>query len=155
MARVQVDIPLRWGDQDEYGHINNVSIARYLEEARVRVFSLGAARTPTGMERLFAGIGEEPHKMLLASQHIEFVGVLHFGATPALIELWVGRLGGSNIEVHCEVIAGDSADRRVVARSISHVVLVDGLTLRPKRMSEAERATLTPWQDEPLRLRRG
>lgn len=30
-ARYAVDIPLRWGDMDAFGHINNVAYVRLLE----------------------------------------------------------------------------------------------------------------------------
>ncbi len=155
MARVHVDIQLRWGDQDEYGHVNNVSFARYLEEARVRVFSLGTGRERTGLEVLFEGSGPRAHKMLAASQRIEFVGVLHYGEDPAVVELWIGKAGGSSLEIHCEIVDGASRERRVVARAITTVVLVDGETLRPKRLSDEERAAIEPWTDEPVAMRRG
>ena len=28
-------VPMRWGDMDPYGHVNNVEVVRLLEEARV------------------------------------------------------------------------------------------------------------------------
>lgn len=37
-ALFSCEIPTRWGDQDIYRHINNVSYFRYFEEARVRWF---------------------------------------------------------------------------------------------------------------------
>lgn len=37
-ARFTCEIPTRWGDQDIYRHINNVSYFRYFEEARIRWF---------------------------------------------------------------------------------------------------------------------
>jgi len=37
-AMFSCEIPTRWGDQDIYRHINNVSYFRYFEEARVRWF---------------------------------------------------------------------------------------------------------------------
>lgn len=154
MARVHVDIQLRWGDQDEYGHVNNVSFARYLEEARVRVFSLGTGREHTGMEHLLEGTPENPHKMLVASQHIEFVSVLHYGEKPAIVELWIGKLGGSSFEVHAEIIDGGAAERTVVARSITNVVVVNGETLHPQRLSADERAAIAPWIEPPVIVKR-
>ena len=38
MARLHIPIPLRWGDLDAYGHINNVEMLRLLEEARIQAF---------------------------------------------------------------------------------------------------------------------
>jgi len=37
-ALFSCEVPTRWGDQDIYRHINNVSYFRYFEEARVRWF---------------------------------------------------------------------------------------------------------------------
>lgn len=155
MARAHVDIQLRWGDQDEYGHINNVVYARYLEEARVRVLWLGAGAQPTGLEEHFRADGNNGPKMLLASQRIEFVRVLEYSDKPIRIELWIGKLGGSSLELHYEVLDGSQSARTVVARAISSIVLVDGQTLRPLRLSEDGREAVLAWQDEPLQLRRG
>lgn len=154
MARVHVELQLRWGDQDAYGHVNNVAYARYLEEARVRVFWRGNARQNTGMEGHFRGDTPDGLKMLVASQQIEFLGVLEYGDTPIEVELWIGKLGGSSLELHTEIVDLATAERRVVARAITTVVIVDGVALQPMRLTPAARAAVEPWTDEPLRLRR-
>ncbi|PRI11773.1 acyl-CoA thioesterase [Leucobacter massiliensis] len=154
MARTHVDIELRWGDQDAYGHVNNVAFARFLEEARVRTFWLGSGRERTGMERHFRGDDPSGPKMLVASQQIEFVSVLEYGERPITVELWVAKLGGSSLEVHYEIIDGGAAERSVVARAVSHIVIVDGTTMRPTRLSAEGRASVEWWMDEPVRLRR-
>lgn len=156
MARTYVDIELRWGDQDAYGHVNNVAYARYLEEARVRVFWRGTGREATGMEGHFRGDTPEGLKMLVANQQIEFLGVLEYGDTPIVVEMWIGKLGGSSLELHYEVVdAAADPERRVVARAVTTVVIVDGVGLRPIRIPADARAAVEPWTDEPLRLRRG
>ncbi|CAG7596456.1 acyl-CoA thioesterase [Leucobacter soli] len=164
MARVHVDIELRWGDQDAYAHINNAAYARYLEEARVRVFELGSARERTGMEHHFRVDGRSGMKTLVANQQIEFLRVLEYSARPVTVELWIGKLGGSSLEIHYEIldnsvvdgesIDGSEPDRTVVARAITTIVVVDGETLRPVRLTAEGRASIVPWQDEPLVLRR-
>lgn len=155
MARTRVDMELRWGDQDAYGHVNNVAFARFLEEARVRTFWLGSGRERTGMERHFRGDDPNGPKMLVASQQIEYTRVLEYSERPITVELWVGKLGGSSLEVHYEIVDGAAPERSVVAKAISHIVIVDGATLRPMRLSDAGRASVEPWMDEPLRMRRG
>jgi acyl-CoA thioester hydrolase len=155
MARAYVDIALRWGDQDAYGHVNNVAYARYLEEARVRVFWHGSGREATGMEGHFRGDSPEGLKMLVASQQIEFLGVLEYGDTPIVVEMWIGKLGGSSLELHYEIVDAASSERRVVARAITTVVIVDGVALRPMRLTPEARAAVEPWTDAPLKLRRG
>ncbi|MGK0716011.1 acyl-CoA thioesterase [Leucobacter sp. W1153] len=154
MARVHVDIELRWGDQDAYGHVNNVAFARYLEESRVRVFWLGSARERTGMERHFRGDDPAGPKMLVASQQIDFLRVLEYSDTPLVVELWIGKLGGSSLEVHYELVDATGGDRAVVARAVTTVVIVHGETLKPVRLSEEGRASVAPWMDTPLRLGR-
>ena len=42
--RIEVLVPMRWGDMDAYGHINNVQIVRMLEEARIAAFGPPARR---------------------------------------------------------------------------------------------------------------
>ena len=37
-AVYEVEVPLRWGDMDAYGHVNNVTMMQVLEEARVALF---------------------------------------------------------------------------------------------------------------------
>lgn len=154
MARTHVDLELRWGDQDAYGHVNNVAYARYLEEARVRTFWLGSGRERTGMERHFRGDDPDGPKMLVASQQIEFLRVLEYAEQPITVELWIGKLGGSSLEVHYEIVDGSQAERTVVARAITVVVIVDGKTLRPMRLSGEGRESVEAWMDEPLRLGR-
>ncbi|MFV0433249.1 MAG: acyl-CoA thioesterase [Leucobacter sp.] len=155
MARVHVDIELRWGDQDAYGHVNNVAFARFLEEARVRVFWLGSGREVTGMERHFRGVDPAGPKMLVANQQIEFLRVLEYSERPITVDLWIGRLGGSSLEVHYEVVDGAADERAVVARAVSHIVIVDGVTMRPMRLSDEGRASVERWMDDPVRFRRG
>lgn len=42
-------IPIRWGDQDPMGHVNNTVYFRYLEIVRLEwLFKIGAAPDPTG-----------------------------------------------------------------------------------------------------------
>ena len=153
--RTHIDIELRWGDQDAYGHVNNVAYARFLEEARVRTFWTGSGRERTGMERHFRGDDPAGPKMLVASQQIEFLSVLEYTPHPITVELWIGKLGGSSLEVHYEILDGSTVERMVVARAITTVVIVDGATMRPTRLSDEGRASVEPWRDEPLALRRG
>lgn len=158
MARVSVEIQLRWGDEDAYGHINNVAFMRYLEEARVRVFWSGTASQRTGMERFFHGDAPGGQKTLVVGHQIEYLRVLEYSEHPITVELWVGKLGGSSLDVHYEVLDGSAAaageGRVVVARAISTMVVVDGDTLRPSRLSAEARASVEPWRDEALELRK-
>lgn len=152
--RAHIDLELRWGDQDAYGHVNNVAFARFLEEARVRLFWLGTAREATGMEQHFRADDPSGPKMLVASQQIEFTAVLNYSEATVVVEAWIGRLGGSSLEVHYEIVSANERQRTVFAKAISTMVLVDGETLRPVRLSEAGRASIADWQDDALTIGR-
>lgn len=155
MARAHVDIELRWGDQDAYGHINNVVYSRLLEEARTRIFWQGSGRERTGLDEHFRDEGPGGVMLLVANQQIEFLRVLEYGPAPVTIDVWIGKLGGSSIEIHYEVVDGSAPDRTIVARAISTIVFVDGRTMRPSRMSREAREALEAWSDEPIQMRRG
>ena len=92
--------------------------------------------------------------MLVASQQIEFLGVLEYGDTPIEVELWIGKLGGSSLELHTEIVDLAAHERRVVARAITTVVIVDGEALKPIRLTPEARAAVEPWMDAPLQMRR-
>ena len=107
------------------------------------------------MERHFRGDEPSGPKMLVAGQQIEFLRVLEYSEHPLVVELWIGKLGGSSLEVHYEMVDGSASERTVVAHAITTVVIVDGETLRPTRLSAEGRESVLPWTDEPLSMRRG
>ena len=38
MTHFDITVPVRWSDVDGYGHVNNATMLRLLEEARIRAF---------------------------------------------------------------------------------------------------------------------
>lgn len=106
------------------------------------------------MEDVFNEHSPGSAKMLVASQQIEFLRVLEYSASPITVELWIGRVGGSSLEIHYEILDGSAATRTTVARAITTVVMVDGSTFEITRLSDEARAAIAPWCDEPLQLRR-
>lgn len=119
----------------------------------MRLFWLGAAREQTGLEQHF-GESVTGQKMLVAAQSIEYLRVLAYSKHPITVALWIGKLGGSSLELHYEVFDNSLPEKPVVARAITTLVVVDGQSLRPQRLSAAARAAVASWQDEPLRLGR-
>lgn len=154
MAKAHVDIQLRWGDQDAYGHVNNATVFRLLEEARVRLFWHGNAREETGLEGHFRFGDSSDVLTLVASHNIQYVRVLEYSQHPATVEIWLGRLGGSSLEVHYQIIDNAAETPQVTVKAITTLVLVDRNTMRPVRMSAEAREAAKPWTDEPLVLTR-
>ncbi len=153
--RLHVPIPLRWGDLDAYNHVNNTSMLKLLEEARVRAFWLpdvGETAPDTAVleSGLHAGV-----LTLIARQEIEYLAPVPYGRDPLDVQLWFGKLGGSSIDVCYEVCSPERPDpghvQTVYARATSVVVKVDAATGRPLRLSAEERAAWEPYLGEPIR----
>src|SRR5215218_4950719 len=95
--RIQVQVPMRWGDMDAYGHINNVQIVRMLEEARIAAFGPPGGAGLPGVEppvSLFNVVGEGT--MALVVEHkVRYVRTLEYRNIPAIAEIWVGAVKGA------------------------------------------------------------
>ncbi|WOF24561.1 acyl-CoA thioesterase [Microbacterium betulae] len=161
MTRVHVPIQLRWGDLDAFGHVNNASMLRLLEEARCRAFfraeDSGEDAPPTavfGSEVLGSQAGVAT---LIARQSIEYLRPVPYRHRPLDVQLWIGRLGGSSIDVCYEVrgAAGNGAEaEEVYARADAVVVLVDVSSGRPVRLAPEMRAAWEPYVEEPVAFSR-
>jgi acyl-CoA thioester hydrolase len=84
-------MPIRWGDMDAMGHVNNTVYFRYLEQARIEWFSqMGCDPDPTG---------EGP---VIINAHCTFLRQLKY---PGEIEVltFVGELGRSSFETTQEI----------------------------------------------------
>ncbi len=52
------EIPVRWGDMDAYGHVNNAVYMRYMEEARVQMIEkMDLAMDPSGHAPVIISVG--------------------------------------------------------------------------------------------------
>ncbi|GAA2013572.1 acyl-CoA thioesterase [Microbacterium ulmi] len=154
-TRLHVPIPLRWGDLDAFNHVNNTSMLKLLEEARVRAFWLPeAGETAPATAVLESGL-HSGVLTLIARQEIEYLAPVPYQRHPLDVQLWFGALGGSSIEVCYEVrspleTAERSGGQTVYARATSIVVKVDAATGRPLRLSPEERAAWSPYVDDPI-----
>ena len=152
--RVHIPVSRRWGDQDALGHINNVSMLKILEEARLRAFwrEEGTENSPLAVfdEDTVSGGGSA--RTLVARQEIEYLAPAPYGREPLDIQVWIGRLGGSSVEICYEVFSPDGS--ACYARSSVTVVLVDSETGAPTRLPAEVRATWKPYVEAPIEYRR-
>jgi acyl-CoA thioester hydrolase len=154
-GRLHVPIQLRWGDLDAFNHVNNTSMLKLLEEARVRAFwkpAPGEVAPPTAV--LDSGLA---HGLLtlIARQEIEYLAPVPYQRHPLDIQMWFGKLGGSSLEVCYEVRADAAAEQQALyARATTVMVLVDAASGRPVRLSPEMRAAWEPLAGEPLTYRR-
>ena len=152
--RLHVPIHLRWGDLDALGHVNNTSMLKLLEEARLRAFwrpEDGSDAPPTAVFDMSVLEGGGGLATLIARQEIEYLRPVPYGQRPLDVQLWVGGIGGSSVEVCYEVFSPQGQEERVLyARASAVVVLVDTSTGRPTRWGAAEREAWAPFVGEPI-----
>ncbi|MDP3951620.1 thioesterase family protein [Microbacterium sp.] len=151
-ARLHVPIHLRWGDLDAFNHVNNTSMLKLLEEARVRAFwkaEEGESAPPTAV--LNSGV-EAGTLTLIARQEIEYLAPVPYQRRPLEVQMWFGKLGGSSLEVCYEVFNDPESETRVLyARSTAVIVLVDAGTGRPTRITSEMRDAWAPYIGDPIR----
>lgn len=108
-----VRMPVRWGDMDAMGHVNNTVYFRYLEQARIDWFvELGAPADPA---REFGPV--------IINAHCAFFKQLRF---PGEIEVltFVGAIGRSSFETIQEIRRVDQPEV-VVASGGAKVVWIN------------------------------
>jgi acyl-CoA thioester hydrolase len=91
-------IPIRWGDMDAMGHVNNATYFRYIEQARIEWFTkIGCTPDP---------LGEGP---VIVNAHCSFIRQLKY---PGEIEVHtsVGPPGRSSFEMTQEIRRLDTQD---------------------------------------------
>jgi acyl-CoA thioester hydrolase len=121
--------PLRWGDMDSFGHVNNVRYASYVQEARLDLFRA------TGAESLASTV--------LASQRLVHLAPLSFDGRPLWIATTVTRIGHSSFGLAFEAYQeGADGDRVDYLRAYATLVAFDFATGKTRPLTEAERAAL-------------
>ncbi|MFD4957360.1 acyl-CoA thioesterase [Microbacterium sp. NPDC058389] len=151
--RLHIPIHLRWGDLDAFNHVNNTSMLKLLEEARVRAFWVpapgeDAPSTAVLDSSIFSGV-----LTLIARQEIEYLAPVPYQRHPLDVQMWFGKVGGSSIEVCYEVYSPvETADLQHVlyARATTVIVKVDAATGRPMRLTAAERDAWAPYVGQPI-----
>lgn len=158
--RLHIPIPLRWGDLDAYGHINNVEMLRLLEEARVRSFWRAdesatdgdPSLPPTAVLDLTA---DSTIWSLVSRSEIEYLIPMPYSRAPIDVEVWIGRLGGASLDICFELYSPIGVEPRVLyARAATEIVTVDAATGRPTRIPAQLREQWAPYIEQPLAFTR-
>jgi len=122
---------VRWSDLDAYGHVNNARVLTLYEEARVAMMFVDARE---------AGLTSFEEGIVIHRHEIDYLRPIDYGRD-VRIEMWIEELRPSRFTVAYELYAADA----LASRAKSVCVPFDLAAGRPRRLSEAERAFLTPW----------
>lgn len=149
--RLHVPMPLRWGDLDAFNHVNNTSMLKLLEEARIRAFwapsdDEEAPDTAVLESGLASGL-----LTLIARQEIEYLAPVPYRRNPLDVQMWFGRMGGSSLEVFFEVYSPVSdRSQTLYARATVVIVVVDAASGRPTRLTDRMREAWAPYVGPPV-----
>jgi acyl-CoA thioester hydrolase len=143
---IEVLVPMRWGDMDAYGHINNVQIVRMLEEARIAAFGPPGGAGLPGQEppvSLFNDV--PPGTMALVVEHkVRYVRTLDYRNVPALVSIWVGAVKGASFDLH--YVIKDPVTLEDCVKATTHLAFVDEGTGRVLRLTPEQRERLEAYR---------
>ena len=122
-------IPIRWGDMDSMGHVNNTVYFRYMEQTRISWFD---SLLPRGEAWGSTGI-------VIVSATCNYLRAMTYPGTVE-VRLYVGTLGGSSIPTTYELRVDD--DPKPYADGSAVVVCIDTVRNKAVRIPEALRAKL-------------
>jgi acyl-CoA thioester hydrolase len=144
--RITVLVPMRWGDMDAYGHINNVQIVRMLEEARIAAFGPPRGAGLPGVEppvSIFNDV-EDGVMTLVAEHKVRYVRTLEYRNIPAVVEIWVGAVKGASFDLH--YVIKDPVTGQDCVKASTHLAFVDESTGRVRRLTPGQKQQLEPYQ---------
>ena len=133
----QVVIPIRWGDMDAMGHLNNTLYFRYLEIVRIAWFDeLGCAPNPQG---------EGP---VIVNAFCNFIRQFEFPGN-VLVRTYVGTMGRTSFDTFHEMLRTDDP-ATVYANGGATIVWVDFPKQKSVPMSDHPRALIEGAGHPPL-----
>lgn len=121
-------MPIRWGDMDTYGHVNNTVYFRYMEQARVEwIEDMGVPVRPGG------------NGPVIINASCTFLIPMTY---PGMVEVrtYVGHPGRSSVQTYVEMLI--EGDERIFAEGAAKVVWMDTQTGKSVALPDHVRALL-------------
>ena len=105
---MRVVVQRRFSDLDVLGHVNNVVYLDYMQEARVAFLA-----------ELRGGLPSEWTQVVVTNQ-ITYKKPLHLSPIPAIVEIWVPRVGGASYDFAYRVL-----DEHDIECAVAHTVMAN------------------------------
>lgn len=145
MSSIRVPIELRWGDQDAYGHINNVAIMRLLEEARGRAFWRSAEEP--NHPGIFPPLeADQPVWAVVADFTIKYRRQLDYQREPVIVEMTIPKIGGASFVIDY-ILKTSPEDSVARITASSTLALIDSATGKPQRIDAQTRSRMKLWSE--------
>ena len=122
-------LPIRWGDMDAMGHVNNTVYFRFMEQARIGWFD---ALVPEQEAWTSTGI-------VIANASCNFKRPLTYPGTVE-VKVYIGTPGGSSVPTFYDLVLAE--DQAIYADGEATVVFIDMKTQKPARIPAAIRERL-------------
>ena len=127
----------RWSDMDAYGHVNHANTVTLLEEARVELLFIEAARQ--GADGMARG-------MVVARLVVDYHTPLLANGNTVRVAMTVREMRHASFTLDYEVHGGPLETDPVAATAETLLVPYDTATGRPRRLSEPERDFLAAYR---------
>lgn len=109
----EMSMPIRWGDMDAFGHVNNTVYFRYMEQVRISWFEhLG-----------ILGSNEDGQGPVIVNASMEFLKQLHYPGD-VIGRMTLGKPGRSSFDTGFELMRADVPDQ-LYARGRARCVWID------------------------------
>ena len=122
-------IPIRWGDMDAMGHVNNTVYFRYMEQARIGWFD---ALVPEAEAWKTTGL-------VIANASCNFKRPINYPGTVE-VKVYVGVPGGSSVPTYYELRVDQ--EPAIYADGEATVVFIDMRSQKPIRIPDEIRDLL-------------
>ncbi|HQZ03517.1 MAG TPA: thioesterase family protein [Thauera sp.] len=127
-------MPVRWGDMDAYGHVNNTVYFRYFEQARCEwIEQMGFRVSP-----------EELTGPVIINASCTFLAPVNYPAT-VIIKMYAGDVGRSSVMTWYDLFV--EGDDRVYAEGSAKTVWMDMRSGKSAPLPDVVRARCEPQAD--------
>ncbi|WP_309070992.1 thioesterase family protein [Arthrobacter sp.] len=147
---ITCEIPMRWGDMDAYGHINNVEVVRLLEEARIHAFGPpGGTGAPgeTPPVDLFSSVATGV-QALVVEHRIRYTATLDYRNVPLKVQVWIAGIKAASLDIAYRLL--DPVTDRVCVKAHTTLAFVDGDSGSLLRLSPEQKQRLAPFEGKGL-----
>jgi len=121
-------MPIRWGDLDAMGHVNNTVYFRYMEQARI-----------SWIDTLLPRVAGRAASIVIANASCNFRRAMGYPGTVE-VRVFIGKLGGSSLPTHYELRVDE--DPVLYADGDATVVFIDAEKQTPVRIPDDVRRQL-------------